>query len=413
MMNNTAAAGLWSAAPAARPAEASGSRLLFVVNDARFFVSHRLPLALAARAVGYDVHLAAHPDEAVEVVRAHGLPFHPLTIDRNGVNPANDLRTVLQLALLVRRLAPRILHGVTIKPVLYGGAVARLLRVPGFVGAVSGLGQMFDERGADELRLVRRLIRLMYRRALAHGNGKVIFQNNEDRAELVGSGLVGSERAVLIPGSGVDPDLYPAAPEPSGDPVVVLPSRLLWAKGVAEFVAAAKELRAAGVAARFALVGEPPAHHRDAVPVDLLRRWQAEGVVEWWGFRADMPAVYARSHVVCLPSFYREGVPKALIEAAACERPIVTTDTPGCRDICRDGVNGLCVPPRDVPALAAALGALLTDPDRRRSLGAAGRRLVLNEFTLAGVIERTLAVYRSLEEAHVPAALRRSRAIAG
>ncbi len=204
------------------------------------------------------------------------------------------------------------------------------------------------------------------------------------------------DRTALIHGSGVDPAVFCAAPEPPGPPIVLISSRVIWAKGIAEFAAAARLLRAAGIEARFVIVGEPPVHNRSAVPAATLEAWQAEGVLEWWGHRRDMAQVYAQSSIVCLPSFYREGVPKALIEAASCGRPIVTTDMPGCREICRHGINGLCVPPRDVAALVAAIAALLADPARRRRMGAAGRALVEAQFSLAGVVRRTLDIYRDL-----------------
>ena len=180
---------------------------------------------------------------------------------------------------------------------------------------------------------------------------------------------------------------------------MLLSGRLLWAKGVGDFVEAARLLRGSGLRARFVLVGEPPSHHGDAVPADAIRAWESEGVIEWWGHHQDMPRIYGGSHIVCLPSYYREGVPKALIEAASCGRPIVTTDTPGCREICRDGHNGLCVPPRDPAALAEALRRLIEDPILRRAMGRAGRQLAASAFTLASVVERTLAIYQALEAA--------------
>ena len=378
-------------------------RLLLVVNDAQFLVSHRLPLALAAREAGYEVHVAAYPDDAVPVLHRHGLPFHPIAFDRTGSSPLRDAWTLWQLARVVHKVAPSILHCVTIKPVIYGGLVARLLKVPAFVGAVTGLGQMFNP-DSPASNLARELLRPLYRTALAHPNARTIFQNPDDRAEFLASGLVAAECTDLILGSGVDPAVYAPVPEEPGDPVVLLSGRLLWAKGIGEFVGAARLLRASGTKARFVLVGQPPSHHGDAVPADAIRAWEREGVIEWWGHHQDMARIYGCSHIVCLPSFYREGVPKALIEAASCGRPIVTTDTAGCREICRHGHNGLCVPMRDVTALAEALRRLIEDPLLRRKMGQAGRRLAIAEFGLASVVQRTLAIYAALEAAAAPEA---------
>ncbi|MGD9509411.1 MAG: glycosyltransferase [Geminicoccaceae bacterium] len=390
------------AAPAIRrPRRHGRNRLLLVANDTRFLVSHRLPLALAARDAGFDVHVAAYPDEALAMVERHGLPFHPIAVDRTGTSPLRDARTIWQLAGVVRNVRPQILHCVTIKPVIYGGLVARRLGVPGYVAAVSGLGQMFDPGGpgAD---LAREILHPLYRVALAHRNSRTIFQNPDDLDEFVATGLVERSRTSLILGSGVDPAVFRPAPDEPGDPVVLLAGRLLWAKGVADFVEAARLLRTSGVRARFVVAGASPGHQADAVSESALRAWESDGVIEWWGHHEDMPWVYGRCHVVCLPSFYREGVPKVLIEAASSGRPIVTTDMPGCREICRDGENGLLVPPRDPVALAAALRRLIEDGRLRRAMGAAGRRIAISDFALAGVIERTLEIYRLLQ-ASIPA----------
>ncbi len=377
-------------------------RLLYVTNEFFFFYSHRLPVARAARDAGYEVHVAGPPtpgwapdDFEVGVLEAEGFRLHEFPLARRGVNPIEEMRTALSLFALYRRLRPEMVHQITIKPVLYGGIAARLAGLPSMVSAVTGLGQVFIARGlrASALRLV---VRQLYRLALAHPNGRVIVQNAEDGERLVESGMVRAERVVLIPGSGVDLDEFEARPEPAGPPLIILPARLIWEKGIAEFVAAARELRLGGVEARFALLGNAIAENPRAVPEAQLRQWQAEGDVEWWGRLNDMPRAYAESHIVCLPSKYGEGVPKALIEAAACGRAIVSTDIAGCRDVVRDGVNGLLVPPGDVPALARALRRLIEDADLRRRMGAAGPAVVAGDFAVESVVERTLEVYRRL-----------------
>lgn len=373
-------------------------RLLFVVNDTTFFVSHRLPVAIAAREAGFDIDLAALDSGDLEHVRAHGIRFHPLAVDRTGINPLRDAFLFFQLLALIRSLRPMLMHTVTIKPVIYGGIAARLLRVPSLVSAVSGLGSVFIEADRKAL-MVRSVARGLYGLALAHPNSCAIFQNPEDLEQMVNAKMAAPDKTVLIRGSGVDTAMFHPSPEPAGAPVVIMPARLVWYKGVREFVEAARLLRELKVDIRMALVGEPPAHNRASVPKAKISAWAEEGIIEWWGYRSDMPQVYADCHIVCLPSFYGEGVPRALIEAAACARPIVTTDTPGCREVVHDGDNGLLVPPRAPAPLAEALRTLAANPGRRLEMGRHGRKRALAEFSLERVVEATLAVYEQLTAA--------------
>jgi glycosyltransferase involved in cell wall biosynthesis len=206
---------------------------------------------------------------------------------------------------------------------------------------------------------------------------------------------VEASRSVLIRGSGVDLARYTPAPEPEGVPLVVLPARMLRDKGVEEFVAAARMLKQAGVNARFALVGDPDPENPAAISLAQLAAWREEGAVEYWGWRDDMATVFRQAHLVCLPS-YREGLPKALIEAAACERALVTCDVPGCREVVSDGDNGLLVPARDSAALARALRRLIEDAGLRRALARRSRERAVAEFSLERVIADTLALYRAL-----------------
>jgi glycosyltransferase involved in cell wall biosynthesis len=374
----------------------SGRRLLFVVNDTAAFASHRLPIAVAAGRAGFEVHLAALDSGKLDVLRDHGIAFHPLHVDRTGLNPVNDVHLLVELLGTVRAIRPALMHTVTIKPVIYGGIVARLLSVPSLVSAVTGLDQTFTDTRSIPPTL-RTVVRLLYRLALGHANSCTIFQNPDDRRFMVDAGLVSADRTVLIRGSGVDMSSFKPNAESAGIELVVLPARLLWEKGVAEFVQAARILQEQGLSFRMALVGEPPPHNRQSIPETTIEEWVRQGLIEWWGHRDDMPVVYAQSHIVCLPSYYGEGVPRALIEAAACARPIVTADTPGCREVVRHGENGLLVPPRAPGPLAEALRQLLLDPARRCEMGRRGRELAVAEFSVERVVEATLEVYAGLE----------------
>ena len=369
--------------------------ILFVINDAPFFLSHRLPLAQAARTAGYDVHVAAPECPEVEQIRAAGLSHHAIPVSRWGTHPIEDAKTGLSLVRLYKRVKPHIVHHVTIKPVLYGSLAARLAKVPAVVNAVPGLGHVFVADGV-KARILRVLVKKAYRLFLRHRRLRVIFQNPDDMRLFLDNGIVSADKALLIRGAGVDTAYYHATPLPESSPVVVMASRLLWNKGVGEFVAAATRLTTQGVKARFALVGEPEAGNPAAVPTEQLEAWAEEGVVEWWGRRSDMPAVFAQSSMVCLPSYYPEGVPKVLIEAASSERAIVTTDTPGCREIVRDGENGWIVPPRDVEALASALRRLIDDRVLCERMGQRGREIVIEAFSVDKVVGDTLQLYCDL-----------------
>ncbi len=226
----------------------------------------------------------------------------------------------------------------------------------------------------------------------------LILQNPDDVDLLVGSGTVNRDRVSLVMGSGVDTEEYSQQPESNSVPVVLLASRLLWDKGIGEFVEAASVLKKEGIRVRFVLAGEGDDENPGSISNSQLNTWQDQGDVELWGRRSDMPTVFAKSHIVCLPTNYGEGVPKVLIEAASCGRPIVTTDTPGCREIVKDGVNGILVPTKDVDALVRAIRTLLNSPDLRSRMGHEGRLLVKRKFSLSKVVSETLAVYESMSQ---------------
>lgn len=369
-------------------------RLLYVVNIPRFFVSHRLPLALAARDAGYEVHVATSDADPASIAQIHaaGLPFHPLPLSQHGTSLLTEVRTLRALLHLYRTLKPDIVHQVSIKPVIYGGLAARLAGVPAVVSAMSGLGYVFIDTSL-KAKILRGLASPAFKLALAGKNTRMIFQNPDDLNRFVAMGLIPRSQTVLIRGSGVDISQFSPQPEAGGQPVVLFAGRLMWQKGIGTFVEAARRLRGQ---ARFAIAGYAEATSPGAVSPEQLDAWQQEGVVELWGRRADMPQVFAQSHIVCLPSTYGEGVPKVLIEASACARPIVTTDTPGCREIVRHGENGLLVPPDQPDLTVAAVQSLLHDAALRQTMGAQGRRLVEAEFALEQVIEATFALYRSM-----------------
>jgi glycosyltransferase involved in cell wall biosynthesis len=278
--------------------------------------------------------------------------------------------------------------------VLYGGLVARFARVPAVVHAITGLGYVFLIDGTAA-RIQRAIVKSFYAFALGHRNAHAIFQNPDDLKLFLDSALVDRSITSMIKGCGVDMAAFAPGGEPEGPPVVMFPARILGDKGVHEFVAAARLLKQKGAAARFVLVGRTDADNPTDVGETGIKAWTDEGAVEWWGFAHDMAATLAKAHIVCMPS-YREGLPRVLIEAAACGLPIVTANVPGCREIVRDGDNGFLVRPRDGPATAEAIAKLLDDAALRQRMGGRGRAIAVAEFSVEDFVSMSLAAYRAV-----------------
>lgn len=369
-------------------------KILYLVTEDWYFCSHRLPLACAARDEGYEVvvvtRVTSHGDEIVR----NGLKLIPMGMRRRGQNPLYELSSIIELIKIYRRERPDLVHHVALKPVIYGSLAALVTGVSSKVNALAGLGYVFS---SDSLkaRLLRPAVRLLFRGLLNRKNCQVILQNPDDIATLVEAKVLRAKNITLIRGSGVDLQIFSMVPESDAVPLVILASRMLWDKGVGEFIEAALHLQSAGVTARFVLVGESDPDNPSSISNAQLRQWHEEKGVEWWGRREQMAAVMQQSHIVCLPS-YREGLPKVLLEAAASGRAIVTSDAPGCREIVKDGENGILVPIKQSGPLAEALGRLIADPLLRQQMGRRGRALVEAEFSSDQVIRETLALYSTL-----------------
>ncbi len=362
--------------------------ILFANTDWYLF-NFRLSLAKALREAGYEVTLISPPGEYGAKIISEGFQWQNFPLERRGMNPLKELRTIARLYRFYRAERPDIVHHFTIKCVLYGSLVAHLVGIRKVINSITGLGYIF----ISESRLVawlRPFIHLFYRLALRKTS--VIFQNPDDIALFQRHRLLGKANTRLILGSGVDTDLFTFSPEPPGEPVVMLAGRFLWDKGIGEFISAVRQLKHENCRARFVLVGDTYADNPAAVSPEQLQRWVHENVVEWWGWRDDMRAVLPQAHIVCLPS-YREGLPRSLAEAGACGRPVVATDVPGCRVIIKDGVNGLLVPVRDAAALAAALAKLINNPAMRQEMGRKGRKLVEINYSVRRIVTETLQVY--------------------
>ncbi len=369
--------------------------LIFVVTEDWAFWSHRLPMARAARAAGFAVAVACRVGAHQERIEAEGFRVLPLRhLRRESLNPWIEARAVLELTALYRRERPALVHHVAMKPVLYGALAARLAGVPAVVNALAGMGFVFTATSLKAA-VLRPAIITAFRLLLNRPNSRVLVQNDDDRALFVERGLVQAGRVVLIPGSGVDTGAFVPVPEPQGVPVALCVARLLWDKGIGELVEAARLLRGRGVKLRIQVAGDRDPANPRVISEDVVRGWMAEGVVEFLGRRDDIAALTAASHIAVLPS-YREGMPKSLLEAAACGRPLVTTDVPGCRALVEDGVNGLLVPVRDAASLADALERLALDPALRARLGREARRQAEETYSEQAVGRAVVALYRSI-----------------
>lgn len=364
-----------------------------------FFLSHRLPIARALRDRGWRVTVATQETDGRAAIEREGLELAALPLDRGSRDIGRELRVVAALVQLYRSIRPDVVHHVSPKGILYGSVAARVAGVRRIINAVSGLGYAFIQREVHRPRdhALRAAVRAAYRAAFLGAETRVIFQNLDDAAMLGVRELGEPGRYRLIRGSGVDVDRFRPAPLPAGAPVVLLPARLLGDKGVREFVAAARQLRAEGSRARFVLAGRADPQNPAGIPGGEVTGWVSSGDVEWIGHveHHAMPELLRSVSLVVLPS-YREGMPLVLAEAASCGRACIATDVPGCREVVTPGVTGWLVPPRDPFALAEAMRDALRDPRRLARLGAAGRDLVVNEFSLASVVRRTLAIYDEL-----------------
>lgn len=318
-------------------------------------------------------------------------------MDRRSLNPLREAGLLVHLWRLFRREKPDLVHGFTIKCAVYGSLAARLSGVPARINAVAGMGYVFTSKDA-KARMLRPLVRTLLKLALGGRGARLILQNPDDVALFEQARLVEARHVRLISGSGVDCSRFTATlrAREAGTPLrVLLAARLLWDKGIAEFIAAVRQLKGEGRAIEFLLAGDPDPGNPAAVPETDVRGWVDERLVQWLGHVDDMPALFASVDMVALPS-YREGLPKGLIEAAACALPLVTTDVPGCREVVTDGTDGLLVPVRDAAALANAIGRLQDDPGLARTLGEAARAKALAMFDERIVIARTQAVYAEL-----------------
>ncbi len=365
-------------------------RIVLFANTDWFLYNFKLPLARALRARGDELILLSPPGEYGPRLRELGFRWEALPVSRSGINPLAELATIARVRRLYATLQPDLVHHFTIKCVIYGSLAARLAGVRRVVNSVTGLGFALLANTL-KARLIRPVVLSLYRLALR--GTAVIFQNADNRDTLARYGVLARSEVFVVPGDGIDAERF--APQAAADeaPRVLMMARLLQSKGVAEFVAAAAQVRAAWPQAEFQLAGSPDPGNPESIDEASLQRWASAGHVQFLGHRSDVLALNQACSIAVLASTQGEGIPRALLEAAACAKALVATDVPGCRDLVIDGETGLLVPPGDAAALAAAIARLLGDASLRARLGAAARARVLARYADGPIIEQTLAVY--------------------
>ena len=363
-------------------------KILLVVNVDWFFISHRLPLAIEALKKGYEVHIACGITNKKKYLESLGLKVHPLNLSRSGTGIKGEIKAFIEIYRVLKEINPDISHFVTIKPVLYGGITSRFLNIHEKVFSISGLGFIFIKQGF-KASIVRMLIKTMYRFALGGNNSHVIVQNLDDK-EVVNS--IAKVPITLIRGSGVNLSEYEYTPENNQNIKVSMACRLLKDKGVFEYLETTKILKQKLPNVEFELYGDIDTHNPASLTSDDVAKIKKDGFVKIYGFSNDIAKVFSNSNIVVLPS-YREGLPKVLIEAAACGRTVVTADVPGCRDAIEPDITGLLCKVKDAKSLAEQIEKLILDKELRNNMGKEGRKLAENEFDINKVVEKHFEIY--------------------
>ena len=371
-------------------------KILYIVNNSNYFLSHRLSVALSAKRNGYEVHLVSPEDKAVKEIKSKGIIHHNIQLTRSGVGVLSEIRVIFSIYKKVKEIEPDLVHLVTIKPVIYGGIVSTILGVKGVIAAIPGLGYSYISKGF-KYSIFRFFLSFLYRLAFLKRSLRVIFQNEEDRKKISKSTGLTKDKIVLIKGSGVDLKKFSFSIIPKGIPVVSMASRLQRDKGVIEFFEAAKIIKDKKIPVEFRFIGNLDLDYAFPVPTEILNAWKKRNIIKFLGFREDINNLFKESSIIVLPS-YREGFPKVLQEAAACGRPVITSNVAGCRDAIEDNVTGLLVKPRDSTDLAKKIEHLLSDKDLLEKMSWESRKLAEKEFSLDGVVEKHLKIYKELFE---------------
>ncbi len=369
-------------------------RILFIISEESYFMSHRLNLAIEALEKGYKVGLLCNRGKNIHSIKEKGIEVFNFSLSRTSLSPLNHLKTIIKISKTFKLFKPDLIHAVAIKPVIFSSLVTKFHDVEGRVFALGGLGFIFSSN-RFLAKLLRPFIVLFLKYCLSGRKTRLIMQNKDDCKKVWDLKLIEKNKTRLIEGAGVDTDLFLPEEESQEMPTVILPARLLWDKGIGEFVEAAKIIKSKSISARFILVGSQDLHNPENIKSQVIDKWVDQGLVEYWGFSDDMPKIMREASIVCLPS-YREGLPKVLIEAASCAKPIVTTDVPGCKEVVSHGVNGYLVKEKESKDLAIFLEELILDRNLRNSMGQEGRKIVLDRFAEDLITEKTRKVWEEV-----------------
>lgn len=369
-------------------------KLLYFITEDWFFCSHFIDRAVAVKNAGYEVFVVTKVGNHQEEIQNKGIKLIPVKLRRSGTNPIVELKLVLDIIRIYWAIRPHIVHHIAFKPIIYGSIAAIICRIKHIVNAPVGMGYVYISKNL-RARFLKSLIRLLLKLVWKRKNSIVIVENQEDKQLLVEQNLVSKNEIYVIKGAGVDLNKFHSTEVKDDEKLVILPARMLWDKGVGEFVEAAEILNNRKINTKLVLIGDIDAENPNSISKEQLYAWNKSGIIEWWGYQSDMPDIYRKACLVCLPS-YREGLPKSLIEAAASGRAIVATDVVGCREVVIHDVNGLLVPPHDSNALAEAIYTLLTNEDLLLKMGENGRKLAEMEFSSEYVIRKHLDIYDRL-----------------
>ena len=368
-------------------------KILMILNDMAWFWSHRLPLAKGILKNGYKLTVAAEYAKDDSKMRDMGIDTRNLCGYDKGFNPLAELLLLLSIHKAIKITKPDIIHAITLRHALYTGIAARLLRHPKSVFTIAGLGSLFAADSA-KAKILRLIAMPVFKFAFGHKGAKLIFQNPDDYQIMIDRGVVNASQCVIIKGSGVDLNQFPYTPPPHNDvPVMLFSSRLIAEKGLDDYVEASRLLKEKGIKARFLVAGDTTHKNPKNMDPKQVQTWHDAELIEWLGNVDDMPKRLQSCDIFILPSYYREGVPKVILEALATGRPIITTDKPGCKETVDEGINGYKIPAKNGAAIAEKIETLLADQNLMEKMSQASRQKAETEFSVDSVVERTLKIY--------------------
>ena len=372
-------------------------KLLFLVNNLDYFISHRLVIAKKALSEGYKVVVVygSKKEKYYEELLDLNIKYVYLKIRRGGINPIEEMISIIKIYFLFCKERPDIVHLVTMKPYLYGGIAARFASIPNVVSAVAGLGSLFSNKYISH-KVALYILKPIFKFAFNHPNQKIIVQNLNDKRVLEKKKIITKNNVVLINGSGIKISRFNPNGRKDIKPTIVMASRLIKEKGVYEFVKAAQKIKIKFRNVKFLLAGEIDEGNPNSIPIEKIKNWKKNQIIEVIGYEKNIPQLFSKSHIVCFPSYYNEGLPKVLQEAAASGRPVITSINPGCIDAIINNKTGIAVPPKNINALVDAIEYLLDNPDIGEQMGIEGRKLAEKYFDVNLIADQHLKIYHQL-----------------